>query len=94
MTVPSERTLTKAKCPNCAGEEWDERVVDWMTGAPKEVKPEKYLDIRAAESDKMRPRYLMMDEYIQKVRQFILSCKRCGYTLVKSYEPPDAIKNE
>lgn len=94
MTVPSKKTLTIAKCPNCAGEEWVERIVDWITGAPEEVKPESYLETRAGASGAMRPTFMMCDEFIQKVRQFVLTCKRCGYTLIKSYEPPETKKEE
>lgn len=94
MTVPSEKTLTIAKCPNCECKEWAERTVDWISGAPKEVNPESYLEIRARASGAMRPTFMICDEYIQKVRQFILICKRCGYTLIKDYEEKKPEKEE
>lgn|SRR5271157_19299 len=85
MTVPSEKTLLIGKCPNCGSTDWIERWVDAISGPPTEVSAEDYLEHRMRKSGSNRNIFFVCGDFIQKTRQFIMTCKRCGYTLVKDF---------
>lgn len=85
MTVPSEKTLLIGKCPNCGSTHWMERWVDAISGPPTEVSAEDYLKYRMCKAGGNRSIFFVCGDFIQKTRQFVLTCKRCGYTLVNDF---------
>lgn len=90
MTVPSEKTIVKGKCPNCGGTEWTEKYVDAISGPPREIPIDDYAQHRLNVSGPQHGFFAVMcGDFIQKIRQFILVCQTCGYTFVKDFYKED-----